>query len=147
MNGRFIFGLDGVYILPYCPVRGPAETRSGWGNTDCTARQKAPQSPRGNGSLQRHRWRPSARGRLQSDHINLRDPEDKAGLHENYSDTPPRQNFNLWHLNWKKFEYESHRKCTCGRCASVRGNAPVPSLKAELQQMVVEAVLRGVTAY
>lgn len=79
-NIRFISRLDGVCLLPYFPVRGPIETRSSWGNTDCRARLRAPQSPRENGSLQRHRWHQSAHGRLLSDHINLRHIEDNARL-------------------------------------------------------------------
>lgn len=36
---------------------------------------------------------------------------------------------------------------TCRWCASVGGNGPVSSMRAELQQMVVEAILWGVTSY
>lgn len=80
MNGRLIFGLHCVDILPCCPVRGPAETRSGWDSTDYTVPLKAPQSPHENDSLQRRRWHQSAHGRLLSDRINLCSREDKAGL-------------------------------------------------------------------
>lgn len=85
--------LEVVDILPCCPVRGPAETRSGSGNTDCKARLKAPQSPHENGSLQRRRWHRSAHGRLPSDRINLQYREDKAGLDAGASSDMPATNF------------------------------------------------------